>query len=117
LRIAGGRARWHGSGFGSDAADGLGDFFLERTARAGLKGHGRETCKNFKSGGQRRGGGLRAKHGGKRVGGLAARASGDDVIDGLLKLVAGALDALKVVAESASDGLFDGVGFRCHTLF
>jgi len=51
---------------------------------------------------------LRAKHGWKRVGGPAAGAGGDDVADGLMKLVGGALDALEILAESARDGLVNG---------
>jgi len=117
FRIAGGRSCWRGGGFGSDAAHSFGDFLFERAAGAGLEGHGRETCQNFESGGERRGGGLRAKHRGKRVCGLTAGAGSHDVVNGLLKLLAGALNALEVVAESASNGLFNGVGFRCHTLY
>src|SRR5258708_5057652 len=63
----------------------------------------------------RRCSGLGAKHRGKRVGGLAAGAGSNNVVDGLLKLLAGALNALEVVAQGASNGLFDRVGFRCHT--
>jgi hypothetical protein len=42
LRVAGSRTRWRRGGFGSDAADRLGDFFFERASRAGLEGHSRE---------------------------------------------------------------------------
>ena len=117
LRVAGGRARWRGwgRGLGSDAADGFGDFVFERAAGAGLQGYGRETCENFEGGGERRGGSLGAKHGGKRIGRLAAGAGGDYIVDGLLEILAGALNALEVVAKGASNGLFDSVGFRCHT--
>ena len=116
-RVAGCRTSRRGRNFGSDAADGFGDFLFERAALAGLHGHGREACENFESGGERCGSGLGAKHRRKRIGGLAAGAGGDDVVYGLLKLFAGALNALEVVAESASNGLFDGIGFWCHTLY
>jgi len=115
FRIAGGRTRWCRGRLGSDAADCFSDLVFERASRAGLEGHGRETCENFESSGERRCGGLGAEHRGKSVGWLAAGAGGDDVVDGLLKLLAGALNALEVVAKSASNGLFDRVGFRCHT--
>ncbi len=115
--IAGGRARRRCLRFRSDAADGFGDSVFERAARAGLHGHCGETCKNFEGRGERGCRGLGTKHWGKRVGGLAAGAGRYDVVDGLLKFVAGALNAFQVVAESASNGLFDGIGFRCHTLY
>jgi hypothetical protein len=108
----GGRRR-----FGSDAADSFGDSVFERASRAGLEGHCRETCKDFESRGERGRRSLGAKHWWKRVSRFAAGAGGDYVVDGLLKFVAGALNALQVVAESASNGLFDGIGFRCHTRY
>jgi hypothetical protein len=117
LRVAGGRARWSCRRLWSNAANGFGDFLFEWAARAGLQGHGCEAGKNFESSRERRGSGLGAKHGGKRIGRLAAGAGRDDVVDGLLKLVTGALNALEVVAESASDGLFNSVGFRCHSRY
>jgi hypothetical protein len=117
LRIAGGRARGRRRRFGSDAAHGFGDFVFKRASGAGLQRHGRKAGKNFESGGERRGGGLRAKHRGKSIGGLAAGAGRYDVVDGLLEFVTGALNALQIVAESASNGLFDDIWFRCHTLY
>jgi hypothetical protein len=115
FRKAGGRTSRRRGRFWSDAVDGFGDFLFERAARAGLHGHGGEAGKNFEGRGERGGGGLGAKHRGKRVGGPAAGAGGNNVVDGLLEFVTGALDALEVVAESTSNCLFDGIGFRCHT--
>ena len=110
-----GRSRSRCRRFGSDAADGFRDFFFERAARAGLQRQGGETRENFESRGERSRCSLGAKHGRESVGGLAAGASRDDVVDGLLELVASALNALEVVPQSARDGLFDRVGFGCHT--
>src|SRR5260370_12995789 len=115
FRIAGGRTRRGRGRFGSEGADCFSYLVFERASRAGLEGHGRETCQNFESSGERGCSGLGAKHRGKRVGGLAAGTSSDNVVDGLLKLLAGALNVLYVVAANASNGLFDRVGFRCHT--
>jgi hypothetical protein len=115
FRITGSRASGRMRRLGRNAADGFGDFLFERAAWAGLHGHGGKAGKNFEGCGERCGGGLRTKHRGKRVGGFAAGTGRYDVVDGLLEFVTGALDALEVVAESASDGLFDGIGFRCHT--
>jgi len=115
--IAGSRTSWRRGRFGCDAVDGFGDFLFERAARAGLHGHGGKAGKNFEGRGERGCRGLGAKHGRKRVGRLAAGAGRYDVVDGLLEFVTGALNALEVVAESASNGLFDGIGFRCHTLY
>jgi len=115
--IAGSRTGWRCGRFGCDAVDGFGDFLFERTARAGLHGHGGEAGKNFEGRGERGCRGLGPKHGRKGVGGLAAGTGRNDVADGLLEFVTGALNALYVVAESASNGLFDGIGFRCHTRY
>jgi hypothetical protein len=96
----------------NSAANGLGDLFFEEAAGAGLQRERGETRKNFESGGEGGGRGLGAKHWRKGVGGLAAGTSGDNVVDGLLKLVARALNALEIVPQDASYGLFDSVGFR-----
>jgi hypothetical protein len=63
---------------------------------------------------------LRAQHGGKRVGGAAAGASGNDVADSLVQLVGGTLDALEILAQGAGDGLVNsvsGIGIVWHAAF
>ena len=55
--------------------------------------------------------------GGKALVGLAAGAGRDDIVDGLLQLHAGALNALEIIAKGAGNGLFDRVGFWWHTCF
>src|SRR5215472_3646886 len=83
--------------FKRNLADGFGDSFFERAAGAGRQSQSGETREDVEGGGKRSGSGLRAKHGREGVGGLAAGAGGDHVVDGLVEFVAGALDALKVV--------------------
>ena len=96
---------WRGDG-GRDA----GHLGFKRRARAALHGGRHKAGHDIENGRDGSGGTLRAKHGWKRVGGPAAGAGGDDVADGLMKLVGGALNALEVLAEGASDGLVDSTG-------
>ena len=114
LRNAGGRTNGSWRRFGSGMANGVGDSLFERATRPGLQGQGGKTRKNVESRGKRGGGSLCAKHGRERIGGFAARTGGHQVVDGLMELVAGALDALEVVAQGSGDGLFHSAGFRCH---
>ena len=104
LRIAGSRTSRRRGRFWCGASDGFRDSVFERASRAGLHGHCREACKDFEGRGERGCRGLGAKHGRKRVGGLAAGAGRYDVVDGLLEFFTGALNALQVVAKSASNG-------------
>src|SRR5215469_5348702 len=99
----GGGTNWGGRGFGRDNPDRLSDLLLERTARAGLHGHRDEARKNFESSRERGGRGLGAQQGRQSIRWFAARAGGNDVVDGLLEFVAIALNALEVVAERASN--------------
>ena len=91
------------------------DSLFQWTAGAGLHGHGNKAGQNFQGGGQGGRGGLRTQHGGKRIGGLAARASRNYVINGLLQLIASALNALEIVANRAGYGLFDTARLWWHT--
>ncbi len=59
--------------------------------------------------GEGRGGGLGAKQGRERVTGTAGGAGGDEIGAGVLELVRGTLQRRQIVAESARNGLFEGL--------
>jgi len=97
------------------SADQLRDSLCQWTSGAGLHRHSNKAGQNVQSGGQGGRAGLRTQHGGKRIGGLAAGASRDYVINGLLQLIASALNALEIVANCAGYGLFDTARLWWHT--
>src|SRR4029077_2479273 len=103
--------------FLSKRANGPGDFFLEGATRARLQCHGNEARQDFEGGGKRGGGGLRAKHGRQGIGGAAAGAGGDDIVDGLVQRFVVALKAFQVIAKRPGYGLFNRIGFGCHADF
>ena len=115
LGNAGGRTNGSRRRLRSGMANGVGDSLFERATRPGLQGQGCKARKHVESRGKRSGSSLRAKHGRERIGRFAARTGGNQVVDGLMELVAGALDALEVVAQGSGNGLFHGAGFGCHT--
>ena len=57
---------------------------------------------------------LRAQHRRQSVGGLAAGAGCNHIIDGLIQLVRGPLDALQVVANRSRNSLLDGSRLLGH---
>ncbi len=93
-----GRAHGCGRSFGSLKANGLGDFVFERRARGRIQRQSDEAREDFERGSQSGGAGLSAEHRGQGVGWTAAGAGGDNIIDGLIQLVTGALNAFKIVA-------------------
>ena len=101
--------RWHGCWRRASTGDSRHLRFKWGT-RASLDGRRNKASHDIKHGRNRGGGTLRAKHSGKRVGGTAAGASGNDIAYSLVQFVGGALDAFEILAQGAGDGLVDGVG-------
>ncbi len=73
-----------------------------------MKSDSNKSRKDFQGGSNRSRSGLRAQHRRQRVGGLAAGAGGNHVVNGLIQLVSGSLDALQVVANRSRNSLLDG---------
>ncbi len=72
----------------------------------------RKRAKNFQGSRKCGGGRLRPEHGRQGVRGATAGTRGDYIINGLIQLVAGALDAFEIFAKGARDQLFNRVGLR-----
>src|SRR5579885_1984747 len=91
-----------------------GKLCFQRRARADLEGGGNETSQYIQRGRERSRGGLGAEHGRQRVGWLIAAAGGYHVVDGVVQVVGGNLNAFEILAQCARDGLLDSVGFLWH---
>jgi hypothetical protein len=101
--------------FDGDGRSQARDFGFERRTLRRLKGYRDESRKNFQRSVEGGGSGLCAQEWREGVRRPVAGARGDHVVDGMVHLVCGTLQALEVIAEGARDGLFNGCGFLCHT--
>jgi len=98
-----------GSRLGRGAANQIRNLRFQRRTRTGLERQSNKSRQDFQGGGERGSGSLCAKQGRKRVRRLVAGASGDHVVDGVMKFVGRVLDALEVIAKRPRNGLLDRV--------
>ena len=110
-------ALWRGKRLGCNLANQIGDLSFDRRPWAGVHRYGHESRKHFQCSSQRGRRSLRTEQGRQRVGRLVAGAGGYHVADGMMKLIRGALDALKIIAKRSHDRLFHAAGFLCHAGF
>ena len=111
------RFRWAGGRFNGNRGTEPRNFGLERRALGRLKGYGDKSREDFQGSVKRGRGSLGAQERRERVRGLVAGAGGDYVVDGMVHLFRGALEALEVVTQGARNRLFNRCRFLGHKSF